>query len=258
MQRIVPRTIKAVMSPKEQIYGDLPTPQKHFVLFVRRVGTVPARVHWVRLPGAVWSSVPGVQGVLAVKGGTGVVEAHVPLLRDGRRDPPIPDARALPAVLWRAARRPRSSARRRPAGTISRPVAAAGPGPGGHRSGDGVPPLAEGEPEQASRSRMTGSRDTGATRDTMTRRLRSVGGPALLMLAAMGTTPATGQETEQRTAYARLLAAHVRPVTITGIRLNAVDYTLLRADPSYAQAVTDLAGRTLTSSRATPRGSPSG
>ena len=76
----------------------------------------------------------------------------------------------------------------------------------------------------------------------MTRRLRGVGGPALLVLAAMGTTPAAGQETEQRTAYARLLAAHVRPVTITGIRLNAVDYTLLRADPRYAQAVTDLAG----------------
>ena len=76
----------------------------------------------------------------------------------------------------------------------------------------------------------------------MTRRLRGFGGPALLVLAAMGTTPAAGQETEQRTAYARLLAAHVRPVTITGIRLNAVDYTLLRADPSYAQAVTDLAG----------------
>src|SRR5260370_7545432 len=76
----------------------------------------------------------------------------------------------------------------------------------------------------------------------MTRRLRGFGGPALLVLAAMGTTPAAGQETEQRTAYARLLAAHVRPVTITGIRLNAVDEPLLRADPSYAQAVTDLAG----------------
>ncbi len=34
-----PLAIKAVMSPKEQIYVDLPTAQKHFVLFVRREGT---------------------------------------------------------------------------------------------------------------------------------------------------------------------------------------------------------------------------
>jgi len=33
-----PLTIKVVMSPKEQIYVDLPTAQKHFVLFVRREG----------------------------------------------------------------------------------------------------------------------------------------------------------------------------------------------------------------------------
>jgi hypothetical protein len=33
-----PLAIKAVMSPKEQIYVDLPTAQKHFVLFVRREG----------------------------------------------------------------------------------------------------------------------------------------------------------------------------------------------------------------------------
>lgn len=33
-----PIDIKALMSPKEQIYVDLPTPQKHFVLFVRREG----------------------------------------------------------------------------------------------------------------------------------------------------------------------------------------------------------------------------
>lgn len=33
-----PVTVKAVMSPKEQIYVDLPTSQKHFVLFVRREG----------------------------------------------------------------------------------------------------------------------------------------------------------------------------------------------------------------------------
>jgi hypothetical protein len=33
-----PLNVKAVMSPKEQIYVDLPTAEKHFVLFVRREG----------------------------------------------------------------------------------------------------------------------------------------------------------------------------------------------------------------------------
>jgi hypothetical protein len=33
-----PLTVKAVMSPKEQIRADLPTGQPHFVLFVRREG----------------------------------------------------------------------------------------------------------------------------------------------------------------------------------------------------------------------------
>jgi hypothetical protein len=33
-----PLAVKAVMSPKEQIQVDLPTSQKHFVLFVRREG----------------------------------------------------------------------------------------------------------------------------------------------------------------------------------------------------------------------------
>lgn len=33
-----PLAFKAVMSPKEQICGDLPAPEKHFVLFVRREG----------------------------------------------------------------------------------------------------------------------------------------------------------------------------------------------------------------------------
>ncbi len=33
-----PLSVKAVMSPKEQIYVDLPTAEKHFVLFVRREG----------------------------------------------------------------------------------------------------------------------------------------------------------------------------------------------------------------------------
>jgi hypothetical protein len=36
--RAEPLSVKAVMSPKEQIYVDLPTTPKHFVLFVRREG----------------------------------------------------------------------------------------------------------------------------------------------------------------------------------------------------------------------------
>lgn len=34
-----PFTLKAVMSPREQIMGNLPTAQPHFVLFVKREGT---------------------------------------------------------------------------------------------------------------------------------------------------------------------------------------------------------------------------
>ena len=33
-----PLSVKAVLSPKEQIRVDLPTPEKHFVLFVKREG----------------------------------------------------------------------------------------------------------------------------------------------------------------------------------------------------------------------------
>ena len=75
----------------------------------------------------------------------------------------------------------------------------------------------------------------------MTRRVRSFGWPGMLLLVALGSTTATAQERLERTAYARLLDAHVRPVTIAGIQLNAVDYAALPADPSYAQAISDLA-----------------
>ncbi len=67
----------------------------------------------------------------------------------------------------------------------------------------------------------------------------------MLLLGALGTPSAAAQETQERTAYAQLLEAYVRPVTITGIRLNAIDYAVLRADPRYAQAVTDLANAQL-------------
>jgi hypothetical protein len=57
-------------------------------------------------------------------------------------------------------------------------------------------------------------------------------GWAALAAAADGTDGA---------AYARLLAAHVRPATIDGIRLNAVDYAALKADPAYPEALAALA-----------------
>src|SRR5438128_9086992 len=66
----------------------------------------------------------------------------------------------------------------------------------------------------------------------MTRRVRSFGWPGMLLLVALGSTTATAQEPLERTAYARLLDAHVRPVTIAGIQLNAVDYAALPVDPS--------------------------
>jgi len=43
------------------------------------------------------------------------------------------------------------------------------------------------------------------------------------------------------TAYARILARHVRPGTVDGIRSNLVDYGALARDPDYARAVDDLA-----------------
>lgn len=61
----------------------------------------------------------------------------------------------------------------------------------------------------------------------------------LLLAGAGGLAPAQAGD---HAAYARLLAAHVRPATIAGIHLDAVDYTALRADPAYARALVDLAG----------------
>ncbi len=43
------------------------------------------------------------------------------------------------------------------------------------------------------------------------------------------------------TAYARLLAAHVRPGTVDGIQLALVDYQAVKADPAYQRALADLA-----------------
>ena len=69
----------------------------------------------------------------------------------------------------------------------------------------------------------------------MVRRLCCLG---LLLVLAASASPALAQDW---TAYARLLEAHVRPATIAGIRLQAVDYAALREDPHYARALTDLA-----------------
>jgi hypothetical protein len=46
-------------------------------------------------------------------------------------------------------------------------------------------------------------------------------------------------------AYARLLQAHVRPGTVSGIDLAVVDYEAIRRDPAYASALEDLAGARL-------------
>ncbi|MFQ5848643.1 MAG: DUF547 domain-containing protein [Candidatus Methylomirabilales bacterium] len=43
------------------------------------------------------------------------------------------------------------------------------------------------------------------------------------------------------TAYARLLRAHVRPGSISGIRLNVVDYRGIKTDPNYATSLQDFA-----------------
>jgi len=42
-------------------------------------------------------------------------------------------------------------------------------------------------------------------------------------------------------AYARLLKAHVRPGTVSGIKVALVDYRAFKADPAYAQALNALA-----------------
>jgi hypothetical protein len=60
-----PITIKAVMAPKEQIRHDFPTPDKHFVLMVRREGTVSGTAAFEGAQGmeyGVHDITPGVGG----------------------------------------------------------------------------------------------------------------------------------------------------------------------------------------------------
>lgn len=54
-------------------------------------------------------------------------------------------------------------------------------------------------------------------------------------LLAVGASAASGGD-----AYRGLLARHVRPGIVDGIRLNLVDYASLARDPSYAVALDDL------------------
>jgi hypothetical protein len=75
----------------------------------------------------------------------------------------------------------------------------------------------------------------------MTRRFGVAGAAGLVLIAALEVVPVAAQEAWEPTAYARLLASHVLQTTIAGIRLNAVNYAALHADPDYGRALADLA-----------------
>ncbi len=65
----------------------------------------------------------------------------------------------------------------------------------------------------------------------------------VVVLAAAGVlvTSAEALAGPDSAAYGRLLATHVRPGTVNGIQLHLVDYTAVKTDPTYAQALADLA-----------------
>lgn len=66
---------------------------------------------------------------------------------------------------------------------------------------------------------------------------------ALLVAAFVLVTPAFAQEPggAADSAYGRLLAKHVRPGQVGGIRLNLVDYQAIAEDPDYRKALEDMA-----------------
>jgi hypothetical protein len=64
---------------------------------------------------------------------------------------------------------------------------------------------------------------------------------ALVVIAALGASGSPHAAAADAPAYARLLKAHVRPGSVSGIHLHLVDYQGIKADPSYAQALRDLA-----------------
>ena len=70
----------------------------------------------------------------------------------------------------------------------------------------------------------------------MTRVARWAGVAAAGVLAG-----ATLAHAADSSAYAQLLAAHVKPGTINGIRLNAVDYRAIGRDSNYAKALQEIA-----------------
>jgi len=64
---------------------------------------------------------------------------------------------------------------------------------------------------------------------------------AALLGVALPTDAAGPAYAGQNDAYARLLKAHVRPGTVSGIKVALVDYRAVKADPAYAQALRALA-----------------
>ena len=68
--------------------------------------------------------------------------------------------------------------------------------------------------------------------------LRSLSCAAIVLASLAHATIVAAQDAA---AYGRLLAAHVRPVLIDSVRLNAVDYAALKTDPDYARALAHLA-----------------
>ena len=61
------------------------------------------------------------------------------------------------------------------------------------------------------------------------------------MAFLLGAFLAPGPSVAADDAYARLLAHHVTPGTVSGIQLNLVDYQGVAADPDYPKALADLA-----------------
>jgi len=59
-------------------------------------------------------------------------------------------------------------------------------------------------------------------------------------VATLATLAAAGPVAAEPTAYARLLASHVRPGTVSAIRLHLVDYGAVKADQRYRLALDDL------------------
>ena len=64
---------------------------------------------------------------------------------------------------------------------------------------------------------------------------------ALVVIGALGASGGPHTAAADEAAYPTLLKSHVRPGSVSGIRLHLVDYQAIKADPGYAQALRDLA-----------------